>query len=176
MLSFHSLRAACSTYSRLHHRLPNSFKVVAISSLHLFEINIRRKSVFQSFKNYISDSRIRNYFQISSDYMTCCWTAIHFTISGLRSICINIEIWNKLIKIYKNDSSNRFVILIANHKGFHALKISWNGRNKRIVPEDTRQINKIHPFIYERNFNKIMFVINFRMDVRAKSMLSITSR
>ena len=33
--------------------------------------------------------------------MSCCWTAIHwffFTISGLRSICINIEIWNKFIK------------------------------------------------------------------------------
>ena len=37
MLSFHSFRALCSTYSRLHHRLPNSFKAAAISFLHFFK-------------------------------------------------------------------------------------------------------------------------------------------
>ena len=37
MLSFHSLRAAYSTYSRLHNRLPNSFKAAATSSLHLLK-------------------------------------------------------------------------------------------------------------------------------------------
>ena len=37
MLSFHFLRAAFSTYSRLHHRLQNSFKAAATSSLHLLK-------------------------------------------------------------------------------------------------------------------------------------------
>ena len=54
---------------------------------------------------------------------------------------------------------------------FSILKISWNERNNRTVPED---INKINPFMYERNFDKITFVITFRIDVRTKSMLSIT--
>ena len=40
ILSFHSFNyfsAACSTYSHLHHRLPNSFKAATISSLHLMK-------------------------------------------------------------------------------------------------------------------------------------------
>ena len=50
---------------------------------------------------------------------------------------------------------------------FSIAKIS---RNNRIVPEDTKQINKIHPFINERNFDKITFVINFRIGVRTKNL------
>ena len=37
MLSFHSLKAACLTYSRLQHRLSNSFSAAAIYSLNLLK-------------------------------------------------------------------------------------------------------------------------------------------
>ena len=37
MLTFHSLKALGSTYSRLHHQLPKSFNADAISSLHILK-------------------------------------------------------------------------------------------------------------------------------------------
>ena len=37
MLSFRSFRALCPTNARVHHRLPNSFKAAAISSLHVLK-------------------------------------------------------------------------------------------------------------------------------------------
>ena len=37
MLTFHSFKALGSTYSRLHHPLPNTFNADAISSLHFFK-------------------------------------------------------------------------------------------------------------------------------------------
>ena len=52
-------------------------------------------------------------------------------------------------------------------------KISRNRYHNLIVPEDTRQIK--YPFMNGRNLDKNPFVINFRIDVRTKSMLSITS-
>ena len=51
------------TYSHLQHYLPNSFKAAAISSLHLLKSILEGNWYeFQSFRNYISDSKIRNYF------------------------------------------------------------------------------------------------------------------
>ena len=78
------------------------------------------------------------------------------------------------IKI-RNDRYNRFVIFIANYECFSIAKISRNGWNNRIVPEDTRQINKTHSFINERNFDKVTFAIIFIIDVTMKSMLRISS-
>ena len=140
------------------------------------EISIRRKSEFRSFRNNISYPRFRNNFQITSNYMASSRIAIHwvFTISGIRSASINIKIWNKFIKI-KNDWSYRFVIFIAYYRCFRILKISRNGWDHRTVPEDTRQIYKIHSSFNERYLDVMTFVINFRIDVRTKSMLSITS-
>ena len=91
--------------------------------------------------------------------MTSGRIAIHwvFTIPGIRSASINIKIWNKFIKI-KNDRSYRFVIFIANYRCFRRLKISRNGRDHRTVPEDIRQIYKIHTSINERYW-KIIGVI-----------------
>ena len=62
----------------------------------------------------------------------------------------------------------------SNYSSLYLLKSILEGNN-RIVPEDTKQVKKIHPFIYERYFDKITSVINFRIDVGKKSMLSITS-
>ena len=45
MLTFHSFRALGSTYSRLHHLLPNSFNAYAISSLHFFK-SIREGNLY----------------------------------------------------------------------------------------------------------------------------------
>ena len=78
-----------------------------------------------------------------------------------------------LLKL-KNDRSYWFVIFIANYRCFRILKISKNGWDHQTVLEDTRQIYKIHTSINERYLNVMTFVINFRIDVRMKSMLSIT--
>ena len=61
MHSFHSLKAAFSTYFRLHNRLPNSFKAVATSSLHFLKSILDGNMYIGPLENYISDSRIRSY-------------------------------------------------------------------------------------------------------------------
>ena len=41
---------------------------------------------------------------------------------------------------------------------------------KQIYPEKTRQIYKIHSFIYERDFDKMSLVINFSIDKWTESI------
>ena len=84
MLTFHSFRASGSTYSRFHHRLPKSFNADAISSLHFFEIDTRRKPVFWTLRNYVTNSRIWNDFQISR--RSSCWLLIALNIWAEVSI------------------------------------------------------------------------------------------
>ena len=48
------------------------------------------------------------------------------------------------------------------------------GRTHKCMLKNTRQTNKFHSFINERNFDKVAFMINFGIDVRTESMLSIT--
>ena len=138
MLTFHSFRASGSTYSRLHHRLPKSFNADAISSLHFFEIDTRRKPVFWTLRNYVSNSRILNDFQISSHYMTGCRINKFgiFTISWLRSVCMNVKIRNKFIEI-KYSVSNGLVIFITNYWWFRILEISRYRWSNGSVLKDT---------------------------------------
>ena len=74
---------------------------------------------------------------ISSHYMTGC--RIHtfgiFTISWLRSVCMNVKIRNKFIEI-KYSVSNGLVIFITNYWWFRILEISryrWSNGNKDLV-------------------------------------------
>ena len=126
MLTFHSFRAPGLTYSRLHHRLPKSFNADAISSLHFFEIDMRRKPVFWTLGNYVTNSRIWNDFQISSHYMSSCRINKFgiFTISWLRSVCMNFEIRNKFIEI-KYSVSNGLVFLYWPFQGGTSVVVPY---------------------------------------------------
>ena len=70
MLSFHSFRALCSTYSRLHHRLPNSFKAAAISSLHLLKSILEGNRYFDPLEIIFRILESGIIFQIASNYMS----------------------------------------------------------------------------------------------------------
>ena len=152
MLTFHSFRALGSTYSRLHHRLPKSFNADTISSLHFFKIDTGRKPVFWTLRNYVTNSQIWNDFQISSYHMTGCRINKFgiFTISWLRSVCMNVKIRNKFIEI-KYSVSYGLVIFIRLfllwNKGPQSLYISaleaisginyecvWRTRMPRLAP------------------------------------------
>ena len=152
------------------------FNADAISSLHFFEIDTRRKPVFWTLRNYVTNSRIWNDFQISSHYMTGCRINKFgiFTISWLRSVCMNVKIRNKFIEI-KYSVSNVLVIFITNYWWFRILEISRYRRSNGSVLKDTRQVNKFNSFIYERKFYEMPFLICFRIDKWTESMLSITS-
>ena len=59
-LIFHSFKASGSTCYRLHQRLMKSFKISSDLSTTFREINIRRKSIFRTFRNNIANSSVRN--------------------------------------------------------------------------------------------------------------------
>ena len=136
MLSFHSFKTLGSTYSRLHHRLPKSFNADAISSLHFFK-PIREGNLY--FGPYVTNSRIWNDFQISSYCMTGC--RIHkfgiFTISWLRSVCMDVKIRNKFIEI-KYSVFYGLVIFITNYRWFRILEISRYRWSNGSVLKDSR--------------------------------------
>ena len=123
MRSFHSLRAACSTFSRVHHRLPNSFKAAAISSLHLLKSILERSPIELIFRILESGIII---FLIPRYYVTYdrLLDSIALSLYNFRSQEYLYQYRDLKIK---NDRSNRFVILIANYGCFSILKISWNG-------------------------------------------------
>ena len=55
------------------------------------------------------------------------------------------------------------------------MEISRYRRSYGSVLKDTRLVNKLNSFIYEKNFYEMPFVICFRIDKWTESMLSITS-
>ena len=83
---------------------------------------------------------------------------------------MDVKIRHTLIEI-EDRVSDRFVILITNYRWFRILEVI----KYRPILKNTRQIYKIHSFIYERDFDKISLVINFSIDKLTESMLSITS-
>ena len=87
---------------------------------------------------------------------------------------MDVKIRHKLIEI-EDRVSDMFVILITNYRWLRILKVIRYRRSNRPILKNTRQIYKIHSFIYERDFDKMSLVINFSNDKWTESMLSITS-
>ena len=87
---------------------------------------------------------------------------------------MDIKIRHKLIKI-EGRVSDRFVILITNYNWLRILEGIRYRCSNRFILKNTRQIYKIHSFIYERDFDKMSLVINFSIGKWTESMLSITS-
>ena len=84
------------------------------------------------------------------------------------------KIRRKLIEI-EDRVSDRFVILVTNYRWLRILVVIRYRRSNRPIVKNTRQIYKIHSFIYERDFDKMSLVIYFSIDKWTESMLSITS-
>ena len=84
---------------------------------------------------------------------------------------MDVKIRHKLIKI-DDRVSDRFVIRITNYRWLRILEVI---SIDEVPDKNTRQIYKIHSFIYERDFDKMSLVINFSIDKWTESMLSITS-
>ena len=68
-----------------------------------------------------------------------------------------------------------FVIFIAIHTPMIIIVI-WNRGNHRFILKDTMQIDKLHTFVNEWNFDKMSFIVDLRIDIRTKEMLNITPR
>ena len=96
------------------------------------------------------------------------------TISSIRGVCISIKVRNKFTKV-KYSGPNRFVIFVANYWRFGIFGVSWYGRSHRCILKNTRQTNKFHSFVNERNFDEVAFMIYFGMDVRTESIEYKTS-
>ena len=87
---------------------------------------------------------------------------------------MDVKIRHKLIEI-EDRVSDRFVILVTNYTWLRILEVIRYRRCNRHILKNTRQIYKIHSFIYERDFDKMSLVINFSIDKWMENMLSITS-
>ena len=125
ILSFHSFKALHSTLARLHHRLSKSFNADTFFPTSV-EVDMGRESVLRTLtcRNNITNSRIGNDLQFSSDNMTCWWVNRFgmFTLSWIRSISIVVKIRPEFIEIAYY-ISNWFVILITNNRQLRILKI-----------------------------------------------------
>ena len=86
-------------------------------------------------------------------------------------IRMDVKIRHKLIEI-EDRVSDRFVILITSYRWLRILEVIRYRWSSRFILKNTRQIYKIHSFIY---FDKMSLVINFSIDKWTESMLSITS-
>ena len=87
---------------------------------------------------------------------------------------MDVKIRHKLIEI-EDRVSDRFVILVTNYRWLRILEVIRYRRSYRPILKNTRQIYKIHSFIYERDFDNMSLVINFSIDKWMESMLRITS-
>ena len=87
---------------------------------------------------------------------------------------MDIKIRHKLIEI-EDRVSDRFVIHITKYRWLRILEVIRYRLSNRFILKNTRQIYKIHSFIYERHFDKMSLVINFSIDKWTESMLRITS-
>ena len=87
---------------------------------------------------------------------------------------MDVKIRHKLIES-EDRVSDRFVILITNYRWLRILEVVRYRYSNRFILKNSRQIYKIHSFIYERDFDKMSLVINFSIDKWTESMLSITS-
>ena len=87
---------------------------------------------------------------------------------------MDVKIRHKRIEI-EDRVFDRLVIRITNYRWLRILEVIRYRRSKRPILKNTRQIYKIHSFIYERNFDKMSLVINFSIDKWTESMLSLTS-
>ena len=87
---------------------------------------------------------------------------------------MDVKIRHKFIEI-EDRVSDRFVILITNYRWLRILEVIRYRRSNKPILKNTRQIYKIHSYIYERDFDEMYLVINFSIDKWTESMLSITS-
>ena len=87
---------------------------------------------------------------------------------------MDVKIRHKLIEI-EDCVSDRFSILITNYRWLRILEVIRYRCSNRFILKNTRQIYKIHSYIYERDFDKMSLVINFSINKWKGSMLSIKS-
>ena len=108
--------------------------------------------------------------------MTSVWINIFrfITISRNRYISFNVKIRDNRVEI-KNDISNRFVILKADYRILRIFKVSRYGRGHRLIIKNTWKVDEINSFINERDFDKMSYMIYFRIYKWLKSMLSVIS-
>ena len=74
---------------------------------------------------------------------------------------MDVKIRHKFIEI-EYPVSDRFVILITNYRWLRIFEVIRYRRSNRYILKNTRQIYKIHSFIYERVFDKMSLVIQFQ--------------
>ena len=96
-----------------------------------------------------------------------------FTISRVRNRIFDIKFCYKFV-IVKNSTTNRFIILITNDRGFLIFKISRNRRDNRIILKYTGHVIEFNPLVDKLNFVKMPNMINFGVYIWPKSMLSVT--
>ena len=82
---------------------------------------------------------------------------------------MDVKIRHQLIKI-EDRVSDRFVILITNYRWLRILEVIRYRCSNRFILKNTRQIYKIHSFIYEWDFDKMYLVINFSRELRKESI------
>ena len=69
---------------------------------------------------------------------------------------MDVKIRHKLIE-FEDRVSNRFVILITNYRWLRILEVIRYRRSNRPILNNTRQIYKIHSFIYEKDLIKCLW-------------------
>ena len=78
---------------------------------------------------------------------------------------MDVKIRHKLIEI-EDHLSDRFVILVTNYMWLRILEVIRYRRSNIPILINARQIDKIHSFSNERDFDKMssLLVINFIID------------
>ena len=80
---------------------------------------------------------------------------------------MDVKTRHKLIEI-EDRVSDRFVILVTNYRWLRILEVIRYRRSNRPILKNTRQINKIHSFINERDFDKMSFGFNVLLLLRCQ--------
>ena len=90
-----------------------------------------------------------------------------FTITRVRNRIFDIKFCYKCV-MDKNSTTNRFIILITNVRGFLIFKISRNRRDNRFIFKYTGYVNELNPLVDKLNFDKMPNMINFRVYIWPK--------
>ena len=113
--------------------------------------------------------------QIPHDYLTSGQTETSraLTMARVTNRIFNIKFFKQFV-IVKNITTNWFIVLITNDRGFLTFKISRNRRDNRFIFKYTGQVNEFNPLVDKLNFDKMSNMINFWVYIWPKSMLSVT--
>ena len=134
----------------------------------LLKIYLRRKLIFRTLCYSRANPWIRNNFQIARNNITRSRINIFrvLIVSRIRDISFDMKIRNKFIEI-KYNAPNRFIIFITDDWYLTILKIMWRGWLSRFSSKYAMKISKDHPFINERNFNKMRIILESMTGRRA---------